>query len=101
MAIASLTFRTAIGPSRKDSRTAILRVPIIGLGRVVGLISILPNTTQTEITYKLGVYAISLQYRESRRIDQYGNEFRYRAKVYDVHGEQVGRWAWDVFFVKQ
>src|SRR6266404_370513 len=50
---------------------------------------------------QLGVYAISLNYRESRRIDQYGNGFRYRAKVYDVHGEQVGRWAWDVFFVKQ
>jgi hypothetical protein len=49
----------------------------------------------------LGVYALDLDYRESRRQDQYGNRFRYRAKVYDSHDAQVGRWAWDIFFVKQ
>jgi len=49
----------------------------------------------------LGVYALDLDYRESRRQDQYGNRFRYRAKVYDSHDAQVGRWAWDVFFAWQ
>ena len=49
----------------------------------------------------LGVYGLDLDYRESRRQDQYGNRFCYRAKVYDAHDAQVGRWAWDVFFVKQ
>jgi hypothetical protein len=45
----------------------------------------------------LGVAAIDLDYRRSRRRDQHGNRFRYRAKVRDVQGTQVGRWAWDVF----
>lgn len=45
----------------------------------------------------LGITAISLDFKESRKTDQHGNRFRYRAKVYDVHGAQAGRWAWDVF----
>jgi hypothetical protein len=47
----------------------------------------------------LGAATIDMKYRESRRTDQFGNQFRYRAKVKDAKGTQVGRWAWDVFLV--
>ncbi|MGA9771207.1 MAG: hypothetical protein WBV94_19390 [Blastocatellia bacterium] len=49
----------------------------------------------------LGLARMDLDFRESRRIDQYGNQFKYRAKVRDTQGAQLGRWAWDVFFVNQ
>lgn len=45
----------------------------------------------------LGVGALELDYRQSKKVDRHGNEFRYRAKVRDASGAQVGRWAWDVF----
>lgn len=47
----------------------------------------------------LGVARLDLDYRESRRRDEYGNWFRYRAKVRDTRGADVGKWAWDVFLV--
>lgn len=49
----------------------------------------------------LGVSAISLNYQEHGWTDQYGNQFRYRARVYDLHGTHVGQWAYDVFLVTQ
>lgn len=48
---------------------------------------------------ELGLRTIELDYRESKRTDRHGNQFRYRAKVKDTRGAQLGRWAWDVFLI--
>ena len=45
----------------------------------------------------LGVARLHLSYKESKRTDGHGNEFRYRAKLDDAKGAKAGRWAWDVF----
>ena len=45
---------------------------------------------------ELGLKTIELHFKESKRTDQYGNEFKYRAKVKDNNDAQMGRWAWDV-----
>jgi hypothetical protein len=45
----------------------------------------------------LNVKAFDLDFKESKRVDQYGNEFRYKAKVRDTRDGNVGRWAWDIF----
>jgi len=57
---------------------------------------------------ELGVYSLALNYVEARRTDQFGNLFRYRARIDpgdrgDPRDQtptgDPGRWAYDVFFV--
>ncbi len=50
---------------------------------------------------EFGVRALSLAYKSYNRVDQFGNQFRYRATVDpDSQGNPVnGHWAVDVFFV--
>jgi hypothetical protein len=57
---------------------------------------------------EFGIHSLALDYVASHRIDEFGNEFRYRAKVNSngpadfsderQHDGEVGRWAYDVFF---
>jgi hypothetical protein len=47
----------------------------------------------------VGLAKLDLDYQESRKTDSHGNQFKYRAKVKDTQGNQIGRWAWDVFLV--
>lgn len=48
---------------------------------------------------ELGLMALSLDYKQSSRQDQYGNHFRYRGKVQPLRNSAVGRWAYDVFLL--
>ena len=54
-----------------------------------------PNELSTLLA--LNVRAISLDYKESRRTDRHGNVFQFRAKIFEVGGGHLGRWAYDVF----
>ena len=59
------------------------------------------ETDELKSFSELGLAEIELDYKESKRTDEHGNQFRYRAKVKDVKGAKVKRWAWDVYLVQQ
>ncbi len=58
---------------------------------------------------EFGIHSLSLSYFDSSKTDEFGNNFRYRARInprkeHRDHRDQkqsgeVGRWAYDVFFV--
>lgn len=57
------------------------------------------ESSELQTLMQIGVSTLHLDYIKSKSTDQYGNQFRYRAKVKDNEGAQLGRWAWDVFLI--
>ena len=47
----------------------------------------------------LGPVEINLNYKLSKKTDEYGNRFRYRAKLKLRHSN-VGHWIWDIFLLR-
>jgi Putative metal-binding motif len=62
--------------------------------------NVISEASELHTLKALGLKSIDLDFKTSRRTDQYGNQFRYRARVKDTHDAQLGRWAWDVFPVQ-
>lgn len=58
------------------------------------------EATELSTLRSKGLTTIELRFTKSRKTDQYGNRFRFRAKVKDEKGRQFGRWAWDVFLMR-
>ena len=59
------------------------------------------ETNELKTLGELGLAELELDYKESKCTDEHGNQFKYRAKVKDAHGAQIGRWAWDVFLLNK
>jgi hypothetical protein len=53
-----------------------------------------PNELHT--LSEMDIAVLHLDYKESKKTDEHGNLFKYRAKVSDAKGARAGRWAWDV-----
>jgi hypothetical protein len=55
------------------------------------------ESSELHTLLQLGLESISLSFRESRRTDRYGNNFRYRAKISGSRQSLLGRSIYDVF----
>jgi len=60
----------------------------------------LSETAELQTLTSLNIATIELNYKYSKKTDGNGNQFSYRAKVKNLAGQQAGRWAWDVYLVR-
>jgi len=60
----------------------------------------LSEASELHTLLSLNIAVFELDHKLSKRTDRNGNQFAYRAKVKNGHGQQLGRWAWDVYLVR-
>ncbi|HXQ35843.1 MAG TPA: hypothetical protein VN843_17640 [Anaerolineales bacterium] len=60
----------------------------------------LSEISELQMLADVGLKALELRYKFSKKQDRYGNNFRYRAKILDLKSAQLGRWAWDVYLLR-
>jgi len=58
------------------------------------------EATELRSLQSVGLKTIELDYKLSKKTDEYGNYFRFRAKVTDGQSGSLARWAWDVYLAK-
>lgn len=47
----------------------------------------------------LAIAGIGLDYKLSKKVDEFGNQFRYRAKI-EAKGSNAAKWTWDVLLIR-
>jgi hypothetical protein len=80
-----------------DSRDAVFSSLRLWVDRNHDAIS---QTDELYTLLSLGVHSISLKYKESNRIDRFGNRFRYSAEI-NQGAPGADRRAFDIFFITQ
>lgn len=58
------------------------------------------ESTELHTLPSLNVATFELDYKTAKKTDGNGNQFSFRAKIKNSQGQQLGRWAWDVYLVK-
>ncbi|MFY9620229.1 MAG: hypothetical protein WAM70_10465 [Pyrinomonadaceae bacterium] len=59
------------------------------------------EASELQTLTQLDVESINLDYKLSKKSDEHGNQFRYRAKLGDAKHSKAGRWAWDVLLISR